>query len=90
MPTKVLCVDDNRDAAMTAAVMLEQAGCECRVCYDGSDALKAAEEFGPDVCVLDLSMPGMDGAITGQATGIVSGVGVSSAPRCLGPVPDHR
>jgi CheY-like chemotaxis protein len=58
---KVLCVDDNRDAARCVGQLLEQAGCEVRVCYDGATALAVADEFQPDVCVLDLKMPGMSG-----------------------------
>ena len=59
---KVLCVDDNADSAETVAEMLRMEGCEVRVCLDGPSALAVAEEFGPDVCVIDLTMPGMDGA----------------------------
>jgi CheY-like chemotaxis protein len=58
---KVLCVDDNPDAAWSNGQVLELAGCEVRVCHDGASALVAAREFRPDVCVLDLKMPGMSG-----------------------------
>jgi CheY-like chemotaxis protein len=61
-PLKVLCVDDNPDAALMTAEMLRLAGCDVRTCTDGTTALTVAEEFGPDVCVIDLTMPGMDGA----------------------------
>ena len=60
-PLKVLCVDDNPDTADTTAHLLWLAGFETRSCYSAFEALAAAEEFGPDVCVLDLGMPGMDG-----------------------------
>ena len=36
-------------------------GCDVRVCYDGPTALALAESFRPDVYVIDLTMPGMDG-----------------------------
>ena len=59
---KVLCVDDDPGAAAAAALVLRRAGCEVRVCHGGPVALAAAAElFRPDVCVLDLAMPGMPG-----------------------------
>jgi CheY-like chemotaxis protein len=60
-PLKVLCVDDNPDAARSAADLLALSGCDARACYDGPSALREAAAFGPDVCVLDLAMPGMGG-----------------------------
>ena len=60
-PLRVLCVDDNRDAADSAALLLELYGCEVAVCYDGPSALAEALRFGPDVCLVDFNMPGMDG-----------------------------
>ncbi len=58
---RVLCADDNRDSADTTATLLRRAGYEVRVCYDGVEALAAAAAFHPDVCVLDLNMPGLPG-----------------------------
>jgi len=58
---RVLCVDDYRDSADTLGVLLRVFGCDVRVCYDGPTALALVETFHPDVCVLDLTMPGMDG-----------------------------
>jgi CheY-like chemotaxis protein len=58
---RVLCVDDYRDSADTLGALLRIYGCEVKVCYDGPTALSEAETFHPDVCVLDLTMPGMDG-----------------------------
>ena len=60
-PIKVLCVDDNRDVADSTALVLQQAGIEARACHDGPAALALAETFHPDVCLIDLAMPGMDG-----------------------------
>lgn len=60
-PLRVLCVDDYRDSADTLGALLRIYGCEVRVCYNGPSALALAETFHPDVCVLDLTMPGMDG-----------------------------
>jgi two-component system, OmpR family, response regulator len=62
MTLKVLVVDDNQDTAFSAAELLELAGCEVRVCNDGPSAIVEARDFCPDVCVLDLTMPRMDGA----------------------------
>lgn len=61
IPVKVLVADDNRDAADTIAALVEANGGEARACYDGISALVAAGEFHPDVCLLDMAMPGMDG-----------------------------
>jgi len=60
-PIKVLCVDDNEDVAYSAAILLELAGFDARACHSGPEALSLAEEFRPDVCLIDVSMPGMTG-----------------------------
>jgi two-component system, OmpR family, response regulator len=63
VPTRpsVLVADDNADVADSAAELLRIVGFEVVVCYDGQTALAAAREFLPDVCLLDLNMPGMEG-----------------------------
>jgi CheY-like chemotaxis protein len=58
---RVLCVDDHRDVADSTALLLRVAGFEARACYDGWTALQLAVQFRPGVCLLDLTMPGMDG-----------------------------
>lgn len=63
---RVLCVDDNRDAADTLGVLLDIYGYEPRVCYDGPTALAAADDFHPEAAIIDLSMPGMDGDEVGR------------------------
>jgi CheY-like chemotaxis protein len=60
-PLRVLVADDNRDAADTLAELLRLAGAEVEACYDGPAAVRVASWFSPDACLLDLSMPGMDG-----------------------------
>jgi CheY-like chemotaxis protein len=56
-----LVVDDNPDAAGTLAGLLILCGHHARYFLDGPTALAAAPVFQPDVCLLDLRMPGMDG-----------------------------
>ena len=58
---RVLIVDDNRDAADSLALVLEGRGHDVAVAYGGPDALRAAEARAPDVVVLDIGMPVMDG-----------------------------
>lgn len=58
---RVLVVDDNRDAAATTAMCLEIAGHEVKTVHDGLQALASAPVFAPDVVVLDIGLPGMDG-----------------------------
>jgi PAS domain S-box-containing protein len=57
----VLIVDNNQDAADTLAFLLRRAGQVVRTAYDGSAALELARARPPDVVVLDIGMPGMDG-----------------------------
>jgi PAS domain S-box-containing protein len=58
---RILVVDDNVDAAETLAVLLRWEGHDVRVAHDGPAALAAAQADPPDVMILDLGMPGMDG-----------------------------
>jgi PAS domain S-box-containing protein len=57
----ILIVDDNEDAADTLKTSLEAAGHVVHVAHDGPSALKLAEEIIPDVAVLDIGLPVMDG-----------------------------
>ena len=58
---RVLVVDDNHDAAEAAAVLLSLAGHEVKAVGDAHEALACAPVFAPDVVVLDIGLPGMDG-----------------------------
>ena len=58
---RVLIVDDNEDAATLLAEGLETIGYETRVAYEGPTALRIAEQFAPDVGLLDIGLPVMDG-----------------------------
>jgi CheY-like chemotaxis protein len=56
-----LVVDDNVDAAHCLALLLQLNRCEVRTAHDGANALKVADSFQPDVILLDIGLPGMDG-----------------------------
>lgn len=56
-----MCVDDNHDMADSSADLLGILGYDAQACYDGAAALAMAEDFAPDICLIDLNMPGMDG-----------------------------
>jgi signal transduction histidine kinase/CheY-like chemotaxis protein len=58
---RILLVDDNQDAADTAASLLQLSGYEVRVAYDPGVALALLDEFAPQVAVLDIGLPGMSG-----------------------------
>jgi len=58
---RVLVVDDNRDAADSLSTLLRLLGAEVRVVYDGADAFNALANYRPNVVLLDIGMPGMDG-----------------------------
>ncbi|MES2315979.1 MAG: ATP-binding protein [Pseudomonadota bacterium] len=58
---RVMVVDDNQDAANAMAMLLELEGHTVRVEHDPQVALEKAAEFGPDACLLDIGLPGMDG-----------------------------
>ena len=60
-PRRVLVVDDNRDAADAVALLLSLAGHAVEVAYDGPEALLRAPTFRPNVMLLDIGMPGMNG-----------------------------
>ena len=58
---RVLVIDDNVDAATTVARLLELAGHTVRCAHDGPTGLQLAEQFNPEVVLLDIGLPGMDG-----------------------------
>jgi PAS domain S-box-containing protein len=61
VPRRVLVVDDNVDAATTLNLLLKSLGHETCVAYDGVQALTMAVDFRPDIVLLDIGMPGLDG-----------------------------
>jgi PAS domain S-box-containing protein len=58
---RVLIVDDNEDAAELLALLLRDQGYETMVAYDGPAALEAVHGFLPEVVILDIGLPVMDG-----------------------------
>jgi CheY-like chemotaxis protein len=58
---RILVVDDWPDAVMSLQLLLQSWGYEALVAVDGPSALKMADRFHPDVVILDIGMPGMDG-----------------------------
>jgi CheY-like chemotaxis protein len=60
-PRRVLIVDDNEDAANSLAMLLKLGGHETASVYTAADALTRAAAFKPDVVLLDIGLPGMDG-----------------------------
>jgi len=61
MPKKILAVDDERHIVRLVQVNLERAGYEVVTAFDGKDALEKVASEQPDLVVLDVMMPYMDG-----------------------------
>ena len=58
---RVLIVDDNRDGADALGLLVEELGNQVHVTYGGTNALEVAAAFWPDLMLVDLVMPDMDG-----------------------------
>jgi PAS domain S-box-containing protein len=58
---RVLIVEDNADAAESLMILLELLGLQVRTAHDGSAALDAARASRPDLMLIDIGLPGMDG-----------------------------
>ncbi|HZN02528.1 MAG TPA: ATP-binding protein, partial [Candidatus Polarisedimenticolia bacterium] len=63
---RVLIVDDNRDAAVSLAAMLNFMGNETQTAHDGYEALDVAASFRPDLVMLDIGMPRLSGYDTAR------------------------
>ncbi len=61
MPVKVLIVDDENLIVMSTQMVLESIGYEVVAALDGQEALEKAASESPDLILLDIMMPGMDG-----------------------------
>jgi CheY-like chemotaxis protein len=60
-PLRILVVDDNVDAARSLALFLRRAGHATASSHDGVKALESVSSFKPDVVLLDIGLPGMNG-----------------------------
>ena len=58
---RILIVDDNKDAADSMALSVQLAGHTVCTAYDGQEGMELAFAFAPDVLLLDLGMPGLNG-----------------------------
>jgi CheY-like chemotaxis protein len=63
---RVLVVDDNADAAQTLATLLRQLGHDVQIAGGGEEALRIATGYRPEVILMDLGMPGMNGLETAR------------------------
>ena len=64
MSTKILIIDDEPDIRVLIEYTLKKEGFEVEVASEGEDGIKKAEQFLPDLIILDVMMPGMDGMET--------------------------
>ena len=77
-PFKVLLVDDNVDAAETLSALLELTGYEVIVAYNGVTALQQAREHLPQLVLLDIGLPDMDGYQVAQAMRKIGGMAAAT------------
>lgn len=61
MSAKILIVDDEPNIVIPIHFLMEQNGYNVAVAYNGNDAMAAVDTFQPDLIILDLMLPGMDG-----------------------------
>jgi len=80
VPHRVLVVDDNVDAASMMAALVRQLGHDVVVVHDGPSALQAAEAYRPEIILLDLGMPGMNGFEVARS---LRERGISPTPRIV-------
>jgi len=65
-PLKILVVEDNVDSAESLGEVLQYWGHQTWLSHDGPDALRQAKKVHPDVVLLDIGLPGMDGYELGK------------------------
>ena len=77
---RILYVEDQTDIQIIARMALvKRGGFEVRICSAGVDALAAAPAFAPDLLLLDVMMPGMDGPATLQGLRALPGTAITPA-----------
>lgn len=59
--SKVLCVDDDQDQRLLLSFLLERQGLDVRTAYNGAEGVAIAQEWLPDLILMDLMMPGVGG-----------------------------
>ena len=75
--TRVLVVDDNQDAADSLSDLLAALGYRAEVAYDPAQAIALASAAMPEVAILDIGLPGMDGfELAGHLRGLAGGAGL--------------
>jgi PAS domain S-box-containing protein len=67
LPVRILVVDDNVDAAESLAILLQIDGHTVTVAHNGMDAVQRAESWRPDIVLLDIGLPGMNGYEVAEA-----------------------
>jgi CheY-like chemotaxis protein len=65
--SRILVVDDNRDLAQGLARLLRMLGHEVKVAHDGPEGIEAARDYRPDVILLDIGLPRLDGYSVARA-----------------------
>ncbi|MFC4929949.1 hybrid sensor histidine kinase/response regulator [Massilia sp. GCM10023247] len=80
---RVLLVDDNVDAAATTALVLEQFGHQVEVAHSAAAALACIERWRPEVAILDIGLPDMDGYALAAAIRTASTAASGAAPRLV-------
>jgi DNA-binding response OmpR family regulator len=63
---RILIVDDNPDTLLTLGTLLKADGHVVRTLANGTLAIEAVSEFEPDICILDIQMPGANGLVIGR------------------------
>ena len=61
MPKKILIIEDDRSAARLAQYTIQQAGYDVIIAYDGYEGLEKTLNEHPDLLILDIMLPGLDG-----------------------------